>query len=343
MGDRHRHDDDRHAGADRREPYAEPTRTAHGAQDDERDHDRDGQGGVDRAQDEHRNGEDDGEHHWNQLLRILPGLDEGLTEDHVAGQVVGEVRMGGSGPFKQIPQVNRNLGPLGLLRFGQGEAHRHPSHAPVPGDQLPDELGFVQRNGPDPVQRRAVERRRVLDQGCDRQVVAGRRAMKMVGERADPDRVRRPPRGLGQFLDRGEGLAGEHRALSRRDGDQRRPRCGVGILQLVEGEKVWIVLAEQHAIAAGHREAGRSRGQGQHDERGKRQRGPAVAQNQGRIAMREFNHHGFDPGRRGATAGRALRERPGYRYRATIRRSRVTESNRKSTAVSIYQCTRQLR
>ena len=138
----------------------------------------------------------------------------------------------------------RNLDPCGFLRLGQGEADDQSSRAPVAGNQLPYEFGFVQGNVLDPAEFGIVESRCALYQRCDCQVVPDRFTVKIIGKRIDPNLVRCLPRGLCQFLDRSESLTGEYRSFPRGNRDQCRPRRGIGVLQFVECKEVGIVLAE---------------------------------------------------------------------------------------------------
>ena len=297
MGDADGHDDDRHAHADGRQQDAHPPRHAQSAQQDEDEHDGDGERGVQRAQDESGNGQDDEEGKRDLLRVILRRVGEGLVEDHVPGQVMAQLRMGRPGFFEQGAKMVRDLGPCRFLRFREREADGQPGRAPVAGYQLSDQLRLVQGDVADPIEIRVAEGHCILHERGDGQIVLGRLGVEVVGERIDPDGVRRPPRRLGQFLDGGEGFTREHGPFPRGDGDQRGPRSGIRVLQRVEGEQVGIVLAEQHAIVAGDGKTGRAgRGRGHHQRR-KADDPPPAAKDEIDIAVHQVTFPAVHAGR----------------------------------------------
>ena len=81
------------------------------------------------------------------------------------------------------------------------------------GDQAPGNVDRVQRDILDPCYVGVAERRRVIDQRLDDQVVAARLAMAIVGEGIDPAGMGRAPCGFGELLDGAEGLAGAREDL----------------------------------------------------------------------------------------------------------------------------------
>ena len=107
--------------------------------------------------------------------------------------------------------------------LGQQEVDGQPAHASVGGDQAPGHAHLLQRDRLDAGQVGVTQRGGVLDKWPDRQVVLSKGlAVGIVGERIHPGGVGRAPRGLGQFLDGAQDLAGEHRAFARGHGDQGR-------------------------------------------------------------------------------------------------------------------------
>ena len=156
--------------------------------------------------------------------------------------------MARAGLFQKGVEIAGDLDYRGVRVLGQREVDHQPGHASVMGDQTPGHVDRVQCNLLDSGDVGIAERLCVIDQRLDDQIVLDRLAVEIVGEGVDPGGPGRTPRGIGQVLDGAERLAGEHRASSRGDGDQRRIGCGVGVLQRVECGKLRIVFREHAPV-----------------------------------------------------------------------------------------------
>ena len=114
--------------------------------------------------------------------------------------------------------------------FRQDEIDGHSGRASVMGDQPPGNFSRVQRDPLNSGHIGIAQCRCVLNERRDDQIVLKCFAVGIVGKGVDATGIRRAPRSFGQFLNRAKRLAGEHRTLARRNGNQGRIGDGVRVL-----------------------------------------------------------------------------------------------------------------
>ena len=114
--------------------------------------------------------------------------------------------------------------------FRQDEIDGHSGRASVMGDQPPGNFSRVQRDLFDAHHIGIAQCMRVLDERGDNEFILAGFAVGIVGKGVDATGIRRAPRSFGQFLNRAKRLAGEHRTLARRNGNQGRIGDGVRVL-----------------------------------------------------------------------------------------------------------------
>ena len=174
---------------------------------------------------------------------------------------------------------------------GRNEVDRNAGHPTVGRRHPPHNFDRVERDVLDSLQPGVAQGGGVLNEGAHDQVVVNAFAVRKVGQRIDPAGVRRLPGFLGERLDGAENLAGEDRAVLRRDADQRGIGRGVGVLQGVIGGQLRIVFSEQNAMVIGNGDVLAARHHPEHDERCGCEHQPAKAQQRGRVAMQEPARH----------------------------------------------------
>ena len=281
IGDRYDHDDERHAGAGGAEHHASPARDPDGRADGEHQHGDDGRCTGHRAQEKDRQTDDDEEYDRRQGPQVTHGgLAEGAVERNVAGHVIVDAGMTRASVFQERVQELADLPHRQVVVLREHEVDHHPSRAPVIGDQPPDEIHGTHGDRLDAGEIEIAQRARILDQRRDDQIVlAERLAVAVVGERIDPAGIGRAPRGFGELGKGAERLAGEHRALTRCDGDQRAVARRVGVLEGLEREELGIVVPEQYEVVIRNRDEAGAGGGGEPEQRSARDDPPRVSQN----------------------------------------------------------------
>ena len=281
-----RHDDYRQARIGGAEHGADPPGEADRTVQNEYEDDEARDGAPYRAQQGGRDDGNDQEHDRRQLTQILlRGVGEGPVHHDIAGQVVANLRMVGSRFVERCTEIIGDLDDRRIGVFRQNESDDQPADPPVAGHQAAGKLARGQRDRLDTRQPCVVQIPRVFDKRADDQVVAVRFAMGVVGERVDPAGIGRFPPRFGQLLDRAERLAGEHRALLRRYGDQRGVGCGECRLQRVERLELGVVCLEQAAIVVRDPDESGAPRHRQHEQRGQHEDRPSIAQNEGGVAF----------------------------------------------------------
>ena len=208
--------------------------------------------------------------------------------------------------FEHLLQV---FGDLDHRRVGvvwQGEVDRQCSHLSVGRHQASGDLWRVHGDLLDARQAGFVQRFGTLDQRSDGEVVPDGFAVVVVGQRIDPDGVRRLPGGFRQRLHQGKRLPGEHRG-ARGYGDQGRVGLRVGILQGLVGEQLGVVLVEQDPMVVRDADEHGTRREREHGEPRDGQHGPTPIQDRRGIAVQGhstcFSHAAHLPATLAARAG----------------------------------------
>ena len=297
LGNRYRHDDDRHSGVHGTEDRLVPPRQTHRRAHRKQDHHDHAQGARNRTQDQVGHGNDQEEHDRSQPLQVvLGGLRKRALHHDVAGDMEFDLRALGARPGQHVVEVRVEFHDRSVMGLpGRYEIDGQAGHPAVFGQHAADKLNGVVRDFLDPVQVGVAQGRGVLHQWADDQVIAQCLAVAVVGQRVNAARIGRLPGLFGQPLDGPERLASEYGALPGRHGYQRRIRRRVGVLKGVVGDELRVVLAEQDPMVVGNRDeppAGRHR---QHDQGGAGNNQPAVAQDRGDVPVEKRRVHRAGP------------------------------------------------
>ena len=170
--DRHGHDDDRDPGVGGAEHRPQPTRDAHRGVDDEHEQDREGDRAVQGSEKEGRGRDDDEEYHRPQDLEVvLRGVRKGAAHDHVAGHVVGDVRMLRARLIQGAVQVVGNLDHRGVLVVRQDKIDCQSPDPSVQGYETSGNFDFVEGDGFHAGEVRVAQRAGILHERLDDQVV----------------------------------------------------------------------------------------------------------------------------------------------------------------------------